>query len=246
MHRTVCLLLAVGCGDPSTDECARRICGTPGDAGSAPRDAGETPIDAAARPDAGPLLGIDGGAPPDGGSAPASCHDCTSWQTACDGSDRATRTCTPRPGCTAPAPETTRDLPRLDEDFFRCRVQPVLDRGCDQMACHGTDTGRPLRVYSRLSWRLPARFSGSDTRDSTAPLSSMEWCRNFDSARSFATSDPAASELVRQPLEPLAGGLAHTGIHLFADTADAEYRVLLDWLSGASLASCDPGFNGHP
>jgi len=202
-------------------------------------DAGPDPV----VPDGGPV------APPDAG--PGGCvpnWQCNSWQTACDGSDDATRTCTDANGCGVAPPATlvSTTLHRLDVNFFQCRVQPILDYGCDQFGCHGTDDARPLRVYSRVMWRIDPLLRGNESGRAMDPLTAQEWCRNYDSARSFWTSDPAMSELVRQPLEPGAGGLSHVGVHLFANTSDADYQTILQWLSGATLASCDAGFNAHP
>lgn len=251
----------VACGDPEiADDCTRRICAS--DAGTSmpppmQTDAGSIVLDdgAVIWLDAGPgpvVPGTDGGPGAPGVDAgPGGCvpsWQCTSWQTACDGSDDATRTCTDAAGCgvAPPASMVATTLHRLDVNFFRCRVQPIFDAGCDQFACHGTDDERPLRVYSRVMWRIDPLLRGNESARAMDPLTTQEWCRNYDSARSFWTSDPAASELLRQPLEPGAGGLSHVGVHLFANTSDADYQTILQWLSGATLASCDAGFNAHP
>ena len=253
-----CLL--VGCGDPTiTDDCTRRICATDAGRESPPpmrTDAGSIVLDDGAviwldgGPD--PVVDVDGGTSVPGVDAgPGGCvpnWQCNSWQTACDGSDAATRTCSDANGCgvAPPAALVSTTLHALDVNFFRCRVQPIFDQGCDQFGCHGTDDERPLRVYSRVMWRIDPLLRGNESMRSTLPLTPEEWCRNYDSARSFWTSDPAMSELVRQPLEPGAGGLSHVGVHLFGSTSAADYQTILQWLSGASLPSCDAGFNAHP
>jgi hypothetical protein len=255
MRGSVSFLFLFACGDPvATDDCARRICSsadarTAADSGFAPpgTDAGFIPpgTDAGFIPpgtDAGPLPpGTDAGT----GCVPA--WECTAWQTTdCNTSDAATRSCVDRNGCAGAAPPpTTTTLHRLDKHFFRCRVQPVLDYGCDQFGCHGTDTGRPLRVYSRVMWRMDPLIAGNECAGCMVALTTEEWCRNYDSARSLWTADPDDSELIRQPLEPGLGGLAHVGVHLFQSTTDPNYQVLRDWINGATApATCDSGHNG--
>ena len=48
-----------------------------------------------------------------------------------------------------------------------------------------------------------------------------------------AGAAPADCLLVRKPLAPEAGGTTHLGGVMFADTAEADYRGLLDWIAGA-------------
>jgi hypothetical protein len=50
----------------------------------------------------------------------------------------------------------------------------------------------------------------------------------------------ASSELIAQPV---VGGKAHAGIHLFKN-GDADDTALRTWLASAGKTSvCDPGFN---
>jgi len=236
------LLLAWGCHDPKrADECERGICETPTDGGGGPAgDGGGGPgTDGGGGPD------TDGALPPgDGGAGCMPDWRCTTWETACDGSGAATRTCTAASGCGTGAgkPSESRTLEPLDESFYRCRVQPIFDRSCAQLACHGAED-RPLRTYSRLKWRIDPLRRGTHMNDGNAALTADEWCRNYDSARAFATSDAAGSELLTQPLRPAVGGLTHAGYTLFWDTSDDDYQTLREWLEGASLGSCDAGFN---
>jgi hypothetical protein len=117
----VALTAWVGCFDPTTrEECRDRVCeGASGD-GGAGADCGENWV-------------------------------CSPWE-AEPGSDEATRTCTDenQAGTTACKPdEGPINLPALDLEYFKCQVMPVFQRGCAGMGCHGTDVGRPLRVYAR-------------------------------------------------------------------------------------------------
>jgi hypothetical protein len=172
-----------------------------------------------------------------------------------------TRTCTDLNNCGTAAnkPSETAVLPALDLDFYKCNVEPILDRGCAQLACHGTETGRALRTYARGRHRhagemlletgcnKPGTMVPSENCEGgiecacwTAPHTTMEWQMNFDAARGFGldskgTPIPAGqedtSELISQPI---VGGKAHAGIKLFA-SGDPDHQTIKDWLSGKKL-----------
>lgn len=187
---------------------------------------------------------------------------CSAWDTGGNG-DSATRACTDTNNCgtTTGKPPTTATLPALDDNYFRCNVEPILDKKCSMLGCHGTETGRALRVYARARLRnAPDMFSSSNcagtlsgascTGSNSCPCeaghSPTEWQRNYDSARGFGLdangnplADQSQSDLIAQPV---VGGKAHAGIHLFR-TTDPEYSTLLNWLNGATLATCDVGIN---
>lgn len=232
---TLALVIASsGCFDPNTPaECPDRICGR------------------------------DPGAEIDAGPACAESWECTTWE-APPGSDQATRTCTDRNevGTTECKPgEGPVTLPALDLDYYKCRVAPVVQRGCSMMGCHGTDTGRPYRTYARGRLRndqivdrtgtcIPATGQVNLQEAGTAtvmcegwlPHTAEEWKKNFDSARSFmlGVTDPADSDLL---LMPVVGGKPHIEIKLFRET-DADYQTIRDWLGGATLGqTCNTGVN---
>ncbi len=185
---------------------------------------------------------------------------CTPWQT--DGtSDAATRVCTDQNSCgtTANKPVESATLPALDLEYYKCNVEPIFDRGCSQLACHGTETGRSFRVYARGRLRItgdtliepgclnPGKMVPSENCIGsiecacwTVPHTPNEWRRNYDAARSFAldsqgmplgAGNEAQSELIAQPV---VGGKPHAGVHLFT-TGDADYQTLTSWLGGAQL-----------
>ena len=133
------------------------------------------------------------------------------------------------------------DESELDEAYYRCRVQPVFDASCSMLECHGTEA-RPLRVFSRNRLRLDA-----DPVQLNLPMSDEELDLNRESALGFVnTEDPDRSLLSRKPLDEDAGGYYHEGRELylegdvFADEEDADYQVLLAWVSGESE---DPACN---
>ena len=203
-----------------------------------------------------------------GSSSSGSCQEaweCTPWET--NGSNDATRVCTDKNACgtTNGKPIESATLPALDLNFYKCNVEPIMDHKCSQLGCHGTEIGRPLRIYSRGRLRIKGvQYSdpqycqgqaissdlcdGSVTCGCRVAHTDEEWQKNYDSARSFGLDTngqpiPAGmedtSELIAQPV---VGGKAHAGIHLFK-SGDADHQTLVQWLSGATLASCDPGFN---
>jgi hypothetical protein len=191
---------------------------------------------------------------------------CTPWDTGGNG-DAATRTCkdTHNCGTSNGKPAESATLPALDDGYFKCNVEPILDRDCSMVGCHGTETGRALRVYSRGRLRHagetisdPALCAGSGSLGGctgsvscpcTGKHSPVEWQRNYDAARGFAldaAGQPipagmeATSDLIQQPV---VGGKAHTGIHLFT-MSDPEFNTLKTWLGSAGKSTpCNTQFN---
>ena len=191
---------------------------------------------------------------------------CTPWKTA--GADAATRACADQNGCgtTSLKPIESASLPALDRPFFECKVFPILQQKCSQLACHGSEKDRALRIYARGRLRITGEVfteTGCNAAGASVPSESCSGsfnciCRtgrhspaekqaNYDSARGFALdeqgkaiTDPGQSDLVRQPV---VGGKAHTDVHLFRDT-DADYLTIKDWITGKALGTpCDHPFN---
>jgi len=190
---------------------------------------------------------------------------CTPWQTNGSNND-GMRTCTDANSCgtTAGKPIEAVTLPALDLNFYKCNVEPVMDHKCSMLGCHGTETGRPFRIYARGRLRITGEiltdsvnsclkqgqmFPSEDCIGSIEcrcyfePHTPTEWRRNYDSARGFALDaagaplapgDEDLSELIAQPI---VGGKAHAGIHLFRRD-DAEHDTLRRWLSGETLSTC--------
>jgi hypothetical protein len=214
--------------------------------------------------DDGGSSGGGGGGSGGGGSSGAGCTpawQCTPWAKQQDGT--YTRTCTDQDKCgtTSGKPnEGPVSLPSLDVNYYRCNVEPIFDRSCAFMNCHGTEVGRTLKIYARGRLRMtenvppPANYSCPD-KAATVPLqmgtgtvmcegwfphSQDEWQSNYDDARSFMVGLDAStvdqSDLLAQPVY---GGKAHAGVHLFKQT-DPDYQTIKSWLTGATLASCDP------
>jgi hypothetical protein len=248
------MLGAVACGSAATkdDPCPNGICTNGGSSGGASSG--------------GSGSGGSGGSGSSGGDGGA-CQpawQCSPWQKQADGT--YTRQCTDQNKCgttTGQPPQGPVSLPNLDMNYYKCNVEPIFDRSCAFMNCHGTETGRVLKVYARGRLRMdmqvppPGNYSCPD-KAATVPLkmgigtdmcegwlqhTDAEWQSNYDDARSFMVGYDAStvdqSDLLAQPVY---GGKAHTGVHLFKNT-DADYQTIKSWLTGTSLASCDPGPN---
>jgi hypothetical protein len=211
----------------------------------------------------GICVGGDGGAGGSGGSgggggACVEAWTCSPWASA--GGGNYTRTCSDQNACgtTASKPsEGPVTLPALDMSFYRCKVEPILDRGCAMMGCHGTADGDNARAYRilargrrRNSQSVPAMCLDSGTQNLSKGSGTVmcygwtahtteEWQKNYDSARALmlGVSNPDDSDLLAQPV---VGGKAHTGVHLWAGKSDADYQTIKAWLGGATLPSCDP------
>ena len=201
-----------------------------------------------------------------GVDAGTSCREnwvCTSWE-APIGSDQATRSCVDanNVGTTECKPPTSATLPPLDLEYYKCRVHPIFQRGCAQLACHGTDTEHPFRVYARGRWRnnemvanrgscgepsgyqynLQTQGSGTVMCAGWYPHTALELKKSFDSARSFMldVGSPDDSLILREAAK---GGLPHAQVKLFSST-DADYPTIRSWLGGAKLGStCNTGAN---
>lgn len=187
--------------------------------------------------------------------------ECGPWTT--NGTDdNGTRVCVDLNGCGTMTnkPITAATLPQLDLNYYKCKVEPILDKGCAMMGCHGSDS-RGLRTYSRGRYRLAgdmvtAACGGApqtkDLKDCIgsiecacyiAPHTTNEWRRNFDAARGLLLDtagqplgDSDQSELIQQPMEGT--GKAHAGYKLFK-SSDPEHATLKAWLDKQTLASCN-------
>jgi hypothetical protein len=188
--------------------------------------------------------------------------NCTPWDTKTGvpaSSNAGQRSCIDTANCT---PTEAATLPALDLNYFECNVEPILDKFCAQLGCHGTEQGRALRVYARARLREASGMFSSGTCASMGTMTGTEcigangcpcdgghtpkeWQRNYDAARGFAldsngNAQPAAqSELLT---EPTAGGLPHAGVKFFK-VGDANYTTILNWLSGSTLTTCSVGNN---
>ena len=114
----------------------------------------------------------------------------------------------------------------VDIAFFECQVQPILDRGCAFVACHG-DPARPFFVYSMSKTRQAGDALLGES------LTDKELCANFYRARALAVEPAAASQLITKPTT-LDGRYSqyHEGNYLF-EPDGPEVRCLTAWMEGA-------------
>jgi hypothetical protein len=133
--------------------------------------------------------------------------------------------------CAALAMSDTQAQPKptLDYEFFKARVEPVfLKKRAGHtrcVVCHGEEANNAFRLT-----RLPPGEKAWKEEQSR---------RNFETVAKLVTpGDPGASRLTTQPLAPEAGGnVYHSGGRQFASKEDADYRNLVQWINGATLAA---------
>ncbi len=117
----------------------------------------------------------------------------------------------------------------LDEQVFRCNVEPILVRQCSFAACHGI-AGAALRVYSPGKLRAipPANIDAA-----IAPLDEGEHHANFQSASGFSFGIVEVDDnwLLRKPLPSRDGGYEHAGGAIWAGVTDPQYVAIRDWLA---------------
>ena len=123
-------------------------------------------------------------------------------------------------------------FPGPDFSAFVTKVQPVLASHCASPACHG-DTGRSLTLYAVDYLRAPPAFS--DTPLDEKHLTDAELAWNYDALRIRMRGEKSAasSKLLLKCLDPNKGGIRHaTGIVIFPNIEEPEYKILRDWISG--------------
>jgi hypothetical protein len=127
-------------------------------------------------------------------------------------------------GCTSPSPGDPAPPAGgreyvLDAAVYAATVAPRLTaKGCDNLSCHGGG----LRGTFELS-----------------PLEDKDLVFDFTQAvRQVDPNDPAASDLLRKPLAPEAGGDVHTADseHFgFLTTGDPDYQAILAWIEAGEF-----------
>jgi hypothetical protein len=115
-------------------------------------------------------------------------------------------------------PDFKPDYEPTAPDFsdFKANVQPILGDTCAAGNCHGSPTN---------SLRLVCATSKKGNSDVLA-----RW--NYFAASEYLATTQAglgASEILRRPLDPQAGGAYHEGGAIFSSQSDAGYTALLNW-----------------
>jgi hypothetical protein len=104
---------------------------------------------------------------------------------------------------------------------FKNTVAPFIQSTCASGNCHGTNSNE---LYF---------LCGNDQAQ-------LDW--NYFVAGQYITKPPAASELLRRPLAPQAGGSFHEGGTIFETASDPNYQAFLAWANahGATTFSNVP------
>ncbi len=109
---------------------------------------------------------------------------------------------------------------------FEASVAPVLEGRCSSPTCHGVAPGAEeagdVIDWDRMFFRVDqhGRLTDLDAAYETA----RRQINTFDG--------PEWSTLLRKPLRPELGGLAHVGGQDFLTTRDGHYRAVFDWIAG--------------
>jgi hypothetical protein len=128
-----------------------------------------------------------------------------------------------------PSQPASTQMPALDFEFFKARVQPIfLYKRAGRARCYvchrGNGTGTSYLQVLR---------SGAATWDDDQAQ------KNFESVKRFVRpGDPMKSRLLTHPLKEEAGGDEfHGGGKHWASQSDPEWQTLAAWVKGATLAN---------
>lgn len=119
---------------------------------------------------------------------------------------------------------------------FEADVAPILERRCLSPVCHGVAPGdRGSGAY------LEERALLVDVTASGA-IADLEEVRTAVKRFIDTTEKPEYSTLLREPLDPIYGGLPHGGGIVLRSTEDPAYVAIRDWIAMESGG----GEGGHP
>jgi len=118
--------------------------------------------------------------------------------------------------------------PSLDYGFFKARVEPIfLKKRPGHTRCY------VCHSESNNAFRLQKLSPGMNA------WTDEQSRRNFENVSTLVVAgDPGASRLLQQPLAPEGGGnVFHSGGRQFASKDDPEWKILVQWVNGATLAA---------
>lgn len=132
-------------------------------------------------------------------------------------------------GC--PGPENPyRPFPEPDFEDFEVRVQPILERSCSNLGCHG-DANRRLTLYSVEYLRAQPAVPGTPLDPEELSPAEVGW--NYDSLRAQLIDVESADEapLLLKCLDPEVGGIVHAdNAVVYYSTDEPDYVTLRDWI----------------
>ncbi len=120
--------------------------------------------------------------------------------------------------------------PDLSLSDYSGDIQPIVDRSCSSLGCHG-DHNRRLTFYSVDFLRADPLAVG-DPLDPDA-LTPREELWNYEGLRTRLVdeTDAATSLLVLKCIDPELGGIPHgDGIIVWDDLGDPDYEAFVGWI----------------
>lgn len=120
--------------------------------------------------------------------------------------------------------------PEPDFNLYLGTVQPIVDRSCASLGCHG-DHRRRLTFYSVDYLRAEPKAVG-DPLDPDQ-LTSEEILWNYESLRTrlIDETDAATSRLVLKCVDPDLGGIEHGDrVIVWADLTNRDYQEFVRWI----------------
>ena len=122
-------------------------------------------------------------------------------------------------------------FPEPSHDLYVATVQPVVDRECAFVGCHGA-LERTLTLYAVEFLRAPAPFAGAPLSEGKLSPGELAW--NYDAMRMRLIGETSADDarLLLKCLDPEQGGIAHADTVVFATRDDPGFVRLRDWIQG--------------
>ena len=116
----------------------------------------------------------------------------------------------------------------LDYGFFKTRVEPIfLKKRPDHVRCY------VWQSESSSAFKLEKLPPGSKVWDEEQSRKIFEMASKL-----VVPGNPDASQLLRQPLAPQAGGNAyHSGGRQFSSKDEPEWKTLAAWVNGQKAAT---------
>jgi hypothetical protein len=116
----------------------------------------------------------------------------------------------------------------LDYEFYKAKVQPIfLVKRPGHAPCVMCHAGANNMLHLEKLPEGQAAWTEEQTR------------KNFDTVSQIvkAADDPLTAKILVHPLAPEAGGDAfHSGGRQFAGKNDPNYKIIAQWVQGATLA----------
>ena len=120
--------------------------------------------------------------------------------------------------------------PEPDYDEYVANVQPIVERSCSNLGCHG-DLGRRLTFYTVEYLRAEPAVPGAPLDPDRLTTAELGW--NYDSLRARLIDEESADEarVLLKNLDPEAGGIVHADGEVVWYATDApDYVAFRAWI----------------